>query len=650
MTKKKNKLSPPPVAPTTNKKTIEHIPAKNSSLNNFRAQAILLAIICFVFYYNTFSNEYALDDELVITNNEYVQKGFEGIPDILTTDIFDSYAKEMNGKNTLTGSRYRPLSMVTFAIEQQLFGEPVEDAQITPSFQRPVDTHLAHTQHVVNVLLYILAVIVLLYLFRTVLFPTNPVIAFTAALLFAIHPIHTEVVANIKSRDEILSLLFITLTFIYAWKYKESLKLKHIIIALCSLFLALLSKEYGLTLILLIPLMFYIFKNYSVTNSIKASLPYVAVCILYLIIRFSIVPLNVAGDNTELMNNPYLLATGSEKLATIIATQLNYIKLLLFPHPLSSDYSYNQIPYTSFANPLVWLSIVVYGSLIILFFRLLKSRHVLAFAIAFFLLNWVIISNLFFNIGATMGERLIFHSSVGFTIAVAYLLYHAYERINIPLRKQVGIATLVVLTVLGGYKTIARNADWENNISLYTKDVETSPNSVSLNSNMGTNYAIMSDRSRNREEKDALLKKAATYWSKALAIYPRHIMSHINRASYYLRFGLFDSAINDLDSVKKYDPAFPTLGKMYAGAYLKNVLRNYNQPGKYAEGSLLLEKGVKEDPQSAPSWYYLGSFYANLGQYDKSLYALENAHKLSPNDPPLEHLMDSVKRLSGNSN
>jgi len=646
---KKNKPTTAKKLEPAIKKQATQAPKRNFSLADFKGQAILLAIICFVFYANSFSNNYALDDELVITNNEYVQKGFEGIPEILTTDAYENYAKQLNSKNTLSGGRYRPLSLVTFAIEQQIFGQSASDAQAATTKQKPADTHLAHTQHVVNVLLYIIAVILLLYFLRTIVFSNQPIIAFLATLIFAIHPIHTEVVANIKSRDEILSLLFICTTFIYAWKYKETNKLKHLIIALCSFFLALLSKEYGLMLIILIPLMFYLFKQNTATTSIKATIPYLAIAVLYLFIRFSIVPLNAAGDNTELMNNPYLLATGSQKLATIIATQFNYIKLLFWPSPLSSDYSYNQIPYVSFSNPMVWLSIIVYGALIILLFRFLKNRHVVAFAIAFYLLNWVLISNLFFNIGATMGERLIFHASVGFAIAIAWLLYLVYEKINIASRKQIGIATLIIMVVLCGFKTISRNADWKDNISLYTKDIQTAPNSTALNANMGTNYAMLSDMPENASNKDAYIRQAITYWTKAISIYPGHVSSYVNRASAYMRLGQFDSAKRDLDSAKKYNPAFPTLHSIYITCYLKSGLKNYNREHNYTDAATDLEKGLKEDPNNAAMWFYLGSSYANLKQYDKSLQALANAKKLSPNDVPLDKLIDSVKRLSGNN-
>src|SRR6266699_1973021 len=98
------------------------VASKPFLLLRFRTQAILLALIGFIFYYNTFSHESAFDDRMAITDNAYVQRGLAGIPDILTTDAYQSYLESKNGANQLAGGRYRPLSLITFAVEQQLTG------------------------------------------------------------------------------------------------------------------------------------------------------------------------------------------------------------------------------------------------------------------------------------------------------------------------------------------------------------------------------------------------------------------------------------------------------------------------------------------------------------------------------------------------
>src|SRR5690606_32606782 len=118
----------------------------------------------------------------------------------------------------------------------------------------------------------------------------------------------TEVVANVKSRDEIMSILFMCLTFIYAFKYHIEKHTWQLAAGLVCLFLAFLSKEYAITMIVLLPLAFFLFGRFSLSKSIVATVPYIAVTVLYLFIRSKIVGPPAANSNTEILNNPYLLA------------------------------------------------------------------------------------------------------------------------------------------------------------------------------------------------------------------------------------------------------------------------------------------------------------------------------------------------------
>ena len=230
MAKKNKKETEPVVRPQADQRP-NAVPVREGkpyALTGFRMQAILLALLGLALYGNTFKHEYAFDDVMAIVDNEYVQQGLAGIPQILTTDAYQSYLEKKNGSNQLAGGRYRPLSLVTFAVEQQALGINTETDAKAKDAKLISDMH---ARHVVNVLLYILSVVVLLYFLRYVVLPGQPMVAFVAALLFTVHPIHTEVVANVKSRDEILSVLFISLTFIKAFRYREEKKMRDLVLA-----------------------------------------------------------------------------------------------------------------------------------------------------------------------------------------------------------------------------------------------------------------------------------------------------------------------------------------------------------------------------------------------------------------------------------
>jgi len=618
-------------------------------LFSFRVQALFMALVCFIFYFNTFQNDYAVDDFLIIKNNAAINSGIAGIPRIMSSDVFETYYKQYNAENCLSGGRYRPLALVSYAIEQQILGQTTDpsDANIATKPTDDSDKKIIMVRHVDNLLLYILSVILLLYFLRTYIFPKQYLIAFLSVLLFAIHPVHTEVVANIKSRDEILSLLFITLTCIYAFRFKDDNKILSLIKALFCFFLALLAKEYVVTLIVLIPMMLYIFKGFSLPKSLKATLPYLAILVLYVALRFSVVSVKGSGEDDEILNNPYLLASPNQKIATEIATLLNYLKLLVFPYPLSADYSYNQVPYKNWGHPLVWLSIIVHGGLIAYMIRFFRKRHILSIAIAFYLFNLFLVSNLLFGIGATMGERLIYHSSFGFCMALAYFMNMGYERIK-PLNtaRVALIAVLSVIVLLCGVQTIARNADWKNNSTLYLKDVKNVPNSALANANAGAGCNEIANLPENSDNKKEILNRSIAYLDKAIAIHPKYTLAYMNRGTAYFELGDIERAKQDWDSVKKIYPSYPALPELYASYYINSAINKYGQAGNYAAAISELKKGTTVAPANAVLWYNLGYYYSLTGKNDSAIWAWQQIIKVAPGDTLAPRAVAAIKALT----
>lgn len=639
------------------------IPESLAILNKFRVQAIIVSVLALVLYANTFMHETAHDDGIVIVKNEYVQEGFAGIPSILTKDAYDSYYRQLNTTNQLSGGRYRPLSIITFAIEQQILGAVPKDkvdslmaANTAYGVHGPQEEKLVrdmHVRHVFNVLWYILALIALLYFLRYIVFRTEPLMALIAAVIFAIHPIHTEVVANVKSRDEIMSLMLMCMTFIFAFKYEETKKIKLLIIAMVSYFLAFLSKEYSITLAVLLPLAMYVFNRYSIRKSIVAFLPFALVIVAYFILRWSIGVSTQAGENSEneVLNNPYLFASGAEKLATEIATTLNYLKLLLFPHPLSADYSYNSIPYKDFSNPIVWLSLVVHAGLVVAMVLLFPRRAsgtssskpaivgidyhgILCFAIAFYLLHLLLVCNIFFDIGATMGERLIFHSSVGFAIAVAYFLCKGAEKIKPAVNGQRALAGLmVVIILLSGYKTMSRNMDWKNDSTLFRADLKTVPNSVLVLGNVAASDITLSDYQQDEKTRQEYLYHAIKLLNHALSIHHTFVAGFLNRGIAWYKLGDIDKAKPNVDTVRSLYPTYPTLPGMYklmGEFYMKKGWEEFGKYGKFPEAIEQFKKALSVDSTNPEIWYNLGGALYSNRQLPDAIGAWQRALQLKP--------------------
>ena len=216
----------------------------NEMISNKKYVYFTIFLLTFLLYGNTILNEYALDDAIVITENTFTKQGFKGIDELFSHDSFRGFFGK--DKKLVAGGRYRPLSLVTFAIEYSIFG-------LNP-----------HVSHFLNILLYAFTCLVLyklliLLLHRNRRIKKPYVIALLSTLIFIAHPVHTEAVANIKGRDEIMVLLFSLLTVLWTYHYIENHKFKFLLAVIFFFTLALFSKENGITFLGIIPLSIYFF-------------------------------------------------------------------------------------------------------------------------------------------------------------------------------------------------------------------------------------------------------------------------------------------------------------------------------------------------------------------------------------------------------
>ena len=302
--------------------------------------AIALFIIAAILYGRTYNFDYTLDDQIVYSKNRFVDKGFGGIKEIMTKETFAGYFKDQ--QNLLSGSRYRPLSVVTFAIEKGIWGGGPAAA------------------HTINWLLYALSAFFVFLLSRKMLrhFVDSDMvlwIAGLAAMIFLVHPLHVEVVANIKGRDEILCLLFALMGGWAYFKWYDGSKFIWFILGCIFVFLSLLAKESSIILPVALPVALYICRPQLKGTKLTAIFTSLLVVTgIYLMMRYNAVGfLFSSGKGSEdkiLMNNPYLDMYFSDKLATICYVILLYAKLLFYPTPLTHDYYPWQIPAQTFSS------------------------------------------------------------------------------------------------------------------------------------------------------------------------------------------------------------------------------------------------------------------------------------------------------------
>ncbi|MCE2789600.1 MAG: glycosyltransferase family 39 protein [Saprospiraceae bacterium] len=451
---------------------------------------------------------YVLDDKMVITDNAYTKKGFSGIWEILTTESFEGYFGEK--KELVQGNRYRPLSIVTFAMEYGIEGK------LNPKLS-----------HMINILLYALTSI-LLMMVLALLFRNQESkkwwfsLPFFAALLFVAHPVHTEAVANIKGRDEIMSMLFSLGALYSVLRYTDHFGRGWLIAGMVSYFLGLLSKENAITFLALIPLTLWFFTA-NPWPAIKKSLLWLGIMTFaYLILRFNTAGVPKLGQEmNDLMNNPFLGMNAGERFGAIMYTLGKYIQLMVWPHPLSHDYYPYAIPKESIFSLIPMASLILYGALLYFAVKGLKTRSVYAYSVWFWLITLSIVSNVVINLGTFMNERFIFMSSAGACIAFAWFLTEKFP--SMVARGNV-LSLLVVLGATVGLaaKTYVRVPVWKDALSLNTAAVRVSTNSARANSFMSTalfeEYKVTQDLERRKK----LLDQVEMYANRAVEIVPEY--------------------------------------------------------------------------------------------------------------------------------
>lgn len=288
--------------------------------------AFICALVAFGLYANTFGHDFTVDDATVISNNKITKQGISALPEIFSSSYRAGFWDRKEGL-------YRPLSVALFAIEWQ----------VAPESPFP--------GHLMNVLLYALTAFLIMLLLASIFKEYSLLLPFTATLLFVIHPIHTEVVANIKSSDEILCLLFAVMTLLTLHKYLKSSKPLYLVISAFSFFMAYLSKENAITLITIIPLFIWFFSHKTIKSNAILTSVFIGVTAVYMILRYNILGEMSGSAQMQLINNSILgTENGMDRFATAISVMGKYIYLMFIPTPLVFDYSYNQIPITSMSS------------------------------------------------------------------------------------------------------------------------------------------------------------------------------------------------------------------------------------------------------------------------------------------------------------
>lgn len=567
------------------------------------------AIFAFLLYANTLGHDYTVDDGTVIANNKITKKGIAAIPEIFTTSYRAGFWDRNEGL-------YRPLSVAMFAAEWQL------------SPENPAPGHW------INVILFALTIFILFQLLATIFKEQSVLIPLFATLLFAVHPIHTEVVANIKSRDEILCTLFVLLMLKGLFSYLKSDKMLPLAGAALAFFMAFLSKENAITVMGVIPFFIWFFSDKPFSKILATSSVFLGVTALYLVMRFSILGEMKGSAEIQLINNSILGATsGIDRFGTAIAIMGRYLWLLMIPHPLVFDYSYNQIPVVSLFSAAALISLLVIGFLIYVAVKGVQKKNPLAFGLIFFAITVSLVSNLLFLIESTMAERFLYLPSIGICISISWAVIHYFrmsghenEKATLKLisTKWMPVALLSVVLLAYSGKTISRNSDWKNNLTLLATDVKTSPNSARIRYAYGSALLIEKAlKEENTDAKNGYLDKSIAELQKGVSILPSYAEAWYHLGIAYKERGNPQAAVPAFEQARAYKEF------KEADFYISSGLA-YGQSGKYDQAIADFTKAISIDPGNPEAYNNKGLYYSEKGVIDSSIIFLDEAIKMKP--------------------
>lgn len=584
---------------------------KTQKINTILPQlSLAVFVLAVVLNINTLSNEYAFDDASVITENFLVKRGFDGLGDILSTSYRYGYWNQ-------PGTLYRPFSLLMFAVEYQLF-----DGK-------------AWFGHLMNVLMYAISAFLLFKVLTRIFKEHSALLLFIITLLYVVHPIHTEVVANIKSRDELGAFLFSLAAIHYFLNYLDKQNRSSLLLSLLLFFIGFMFKENVITFLAVFPLIQYYREESSYKGLIKNIIPFLLPTFLYMAIRWIVLQdLNTIASLSILEN----VLAGAESTLVFYATAIvlmgKYLLMSIFPWPLSADYSYPEIGLYQPTDFYFILSLLIHLGLIAYTIIGLKKKHPEAFGLAFYFITISIVSNLFITIGASFGERFLYVPVLGILIAFIFLLQR-FRVLIMPettsknllqsfISKNKPVAGILMLVLLlASFTTIERNSDWKDDYTLYGSDVLTCPNSTRLHHFYG--LELIQEKRRNAPndtEKQMFLDSAINEFNRALQLYDKYSDTYERLAYAMVLKG------NTAEGIANYEKAL-VLNPTNAVA-INNMGQIYFDKKDYRKAEELYRKAISLDAKFADAYFNLGSTLGTLGDFPASIANFQKAIEFDP--------------------
>jgi tetratricopeptide (TPR) repeat protein len=568
---------------------------------------LVLIPVTLVLYYNSLSNGFVFDDYAVIVENKHITDLGGSLPAFVSDDYF----KIAGGEDS-----YRPLATLSYFLIH--------------SFAGPNPFYF----HLISVLLHLLNVILVFLLARLLL--ESRFGALSAGLLFACHPALTEAVDCIAFNEDLLAAFFFLLAFfVYAAKVTREFAAGWYGLSLLLYLCGLLSKEMAVTLPAIICLYDVTFKGDREQKSTvscaaktfagrwRVYLGYAIISLVYLVLRFFVI--TKSGDGGHIFYGTFF-----ERLIYLPNHIFSFIKLAAFPYELKVARVFAYPPY--FFKPTNLIGFTTTIGLAVASFFLFRKYKSLFFGIWWFLISLLPVSNLI-QIFNPFAERYLYIPLIGLCLAVAAALAVLFNRM-IKIDKAIHIASslvMVLIICLCSPITIARNRDWKDGLTLWSKAVKQSPDSGVARGSLGRAY-----------QERGMQAEAIAEYEAAVRLMPNHFKAYYNLGIIYDQQNNFEQASTNYKASIRIHPGFADAHFNLANLYQKNGLT-----GMAVEH---YQTVIELSPQDIEARNNLGVAYAVLGKMDRAIAAWQGVLKIDPANISAKENVAKARILLQNSN
>ncbi len=552
--------------------------SKTKDFTHGKTQEALLVggvlIVAFLAYLNSTGGEFTYDDRFQVLKNPTLQT-LSNIPRMFTQSVWQF----MNaGSDSPVGNYYRPIFNAALIFQYHLFG---------------LDTV---GWHVVSILLHLAVTFLVYRLARR--WDMSQQTATAAALMFGLHPIHSESVAWISGLPDPLAALFILGSLLlYERCYHGAGERKNLLIASLGLaMLALLSKEVAVAFPVFLLVREWLDRPESepfpaiLTKTIRRVAPFLIAVIVYLGMRFAVLGFL---DKTEPKAE---IIPAFHVFLTIPSILLSYVRLLFIPYPLAIAYKQGYV--TEASDPRFWGSLLAVTAILAATVWLVRRSQTGRRALAFMILFMLPVLNLkaFNQQESLIHDRYLYLPSIGFCLLAALALEWLAARLGARQKIAFQVAVVLIAVIFFGL-TLNQNRTWQNDLAMANNALRLDPTSPFLHNYIGAYYA--------QAKNFAFAEK---YYQQALADEPKYYDALTNLGDIYREEGRLGEAEQAYQKAIEY-------GSPYANTYY-NLGVIYTSQGRLEEARQALIQTLEIMPSNTAARYNLGWAYDKEGKND----------------------------------